>query len=72
MAQHRVRLHQDPPVQLDDGDRGVGVHLLDRGLLVRRVLVETVADIVEGDAGVDPEQTDDLAAPARGEVEVVD
>lgn len=36
------------------------------------MLVEGVADIVVGNTGIDEEEADDLTAPFREEVEVVD
>ena len=72
VPEHGIALRQDPAVELDDGDRGGGVHLGDAGRFVLGVFVEAVARVVVGDAGVFPHEPDDLAAAAGLEVEVVD
>ena len=72
MPENGIALRQDPPVQLDDGDRGRGIHLGDAGRFVFRVLFEAVARVVVGDAGVFPHEPDDLTAASGLEVEVMD
>ena len=72
MAEDGIALRQDPPVQLDDGDGGRRVHPGDAGRLVFGVFFEAVARVVVGDAGVFPQETDDLTAASGLEVEVVD
>lgn len=71
-TEHGVGLREDFALELDDGDRGVGVQLANRGLFVLGVFIEGVADVFVGYTGVLPEQPHDLSSASRLEVEVVD
>lgn len=72
MPQYRVALRQDLAVDFDNGHVGGWVFLRDGGFLVVWVFLETVADVCVGNAGVLPQQADDLAAAAGSKVQVVD
>lgn len=76
VAEDRVRLGHGLAVELDDGEasrrvdtRGGGQ---EGGFDVARELVEGVADVGEGNARVEEEEADHLAAAFGEEVEVVD
>ena len=72
MPQNRITLRQHPAPEFHNGYIPQRIQLRDLALFVGRVLLERVADVVVGDAGVLAQETDDLAAAAAGEVEVVD
>ena len=72
MPQNRITLRQHPAPEFHNGDIPQRIQIRDLTLLEVRVLLERVADVVVGDAGVFAQQPDDLAAALAGEVEVVD
>ena len=62
VPQHRIALDEDLAIKIHNGDLARWIQLGDRGVLVFREFLEAVADVVVGNPGVFPKETDDLTS----------